>query len=323
MALPYALAAYLTRGRSHRWPNAVVDHRAAAIHWGSKNLEFISIVYPPLPTGIAAVLPGGPLVLAFAGAVAAGLVLQTLWHRLSALGLPWWASAAVLAGTGATPVFAVTAVSDLGRLVCVSLLVVAIAGLLRFAVRGEPGGGFQAGLALGVAAACDLATAVYAVAVGAATPLIARHRYRGARNSVPAAALVVLFPTVVCLGGWAFLEWRYTRTVFHTVVAHPHPAAVVVAALAVAATPVYWLSAALQLRRRSMAGLVLALPLVGLVVNALVGLADAGSAADRVVLTLVGAVALPARPSRRLALLIAAAAVAQAAIGWVVLVPRP
>lgn len=325
--MPYLIVAFLTADPAGAGPNAALDRHASLIRWGASDLAFVHELYPPVPTALAGLLPGGVLALAIAGALVAGIVLHVLWERLVLLGQPRWVIAPVLVAIGAAPAYALTAVDDLAAFVSLALLMTAIAGVLAFAGNGDTGGGFQAGLALGVAAVCNLAAVGYALALSVAAPMIARHRYRGVPHSVRATMLVVLFPTVAGLGGWAFLEWRYTREVFHTVrensdllrFRHGFPAAAVDAltatAGAVAQTPLFLVAAAVLVLYRPLAALALALPVVGLLIGTLAGFPTTDEQ-NCLLLMLVGAMSLPMRPSRPAGVLFAVAAVVQLAVAW-------
>jgi hypothetical protein len=326
--VPYLVLAGWVGGTGSRdGGNAALDRHAANIRWGAGDLAFVHEMYPPLPTGFAGLLPGGPTALAVLGALGAGFVLHFLWQRLVESEVPGWATGPVLAGVAAAPAFALTAVHDLAAFASLALLMAAIAGVLAFAVDGDTGGGFRAGLALGVAAACGLAAVVYAGALGLAAPLIARHRFRGVRYSMRATVLVLLFPTVANVGGWALLEWRYTREVFHTVRADgglfgfragPGPAvldALSATGLAIAHTPLFLVAVAVLVLVRPVAALALALPVVGLLVTTLVGIPTTAEQ-NTVILALVAAMAIPPRPSRRVAGVFAVSSVLQLALAW-------
>jgi len=274
------------------------------------------------------VLPDAAVTLACLGALCAGVVLGLAAERLRQLRLPWWTAVPVLLSLGATPLFWLTATRDLAGFAGLALLASAIAGVLRFTFNGETQGGFRAGLALGAAAAFDLAALGYSVVLGLVASLVARLRHRGVPHLTHAVTLVVLFPTAASIAGWLFLEWRFTGSVFYTgpqqgrlfAFADGVPTAaldaVVGTVVAAALTPLLLIAFAVLIRTRPARAVLLALPVAGLALSTFVGLWSA-QGRDQVILALVAAMALPARPGRRLAVVVAAAALCQLALCWV------
>ena len=287
-------------------PNIELDRRGDLIEWGGSDLSFVRDLFPPLPVGLAGALPGGPVVLGVVGAILAAVALEFLVERLRRRGFPWWFSTPVVIGIGAVPVYGRTATTDLATFAGLVLLLFAIAGLLEFTGLGDTGGGFRAGLALGIGVACDLTVAVYALGIGVMAPLIAR---RAAPYATQAAMLVLLFPSCAALTGWAFLEWRFSGGAFHAVELQAG-GSVLPTLSALALSPVFLLSAAVLVRRNAAAAIALLIPVLGLMVSDALGLSH-GRGTAMIVLALIGAFTIAPDPSRNLARLYALAVVLQ------------
>ncbi len=190
-------------------------------------------------------------------------------------------------------------------------LVLALDGFMRFVFLGQTHGGFQAGLAIGVAGLCDPTAVIFAIGFTVAAPLIAHHRYRAERHAGRATAAVLLFPTVAGIAGWIFLCWRFTssplgwlREVAPALWGNGGSVAALTTALTqtakpLALTPIFVLALILlSARRRFLPALGIGLPLVCIVIAKWIGLVFAGLSIA-VVLGIVGIVSLPSRPSRR------------------------
>ncbi|AGZ38810.1 hypothetical protein [Actinoplanes friuliensis] len=316
IALPYVLLA-IFRGVGPDTPNAKLDRLGSEIKWGSSDLGFVRDMYPPLPSGIAGALPGGRLALGIAGALLAAFVLEFLITRLRRRQHPWWLIAPVIIGIGAMPVYARTAIDDLATFAGLAALIFAVAGLLEFTGLGDTGGGFRAGLALGIGVACDLNVAVYAVAIGVAAPLIARRRYQGIPYATQAAMLVLIFPACAALTGWAYLEWRFSGGAFHAVhLVGGGTDGLTATLLAIATSPVFLLSAVILLRQNAAAAVALAIPVLSLMISTGLGLTNGGGT-DHIVLALIGAFTIAANPSLTVIRLYALAVVIQVGLGSV------
>ncbi|MBM6404437.1 hypothetical protein JQN72_09310 [Phycicoccus sp. CSK15P-2] len=330
LSLPYLALAWLVveRGVSSRL-NAATDEAGAAVEWGASTFGWVSEAYPPIPVGIAGVLPWGTAALSVVGALAAGPLLHSLVERLVRRDVPVPLVVLLIASVALTPLFGYLATEDLSGFLALALLVVALEGFLRFVTEADTEGGFQAGLLLGVAAACDVSSVVFALLLGASAPFVARARYRGVPAAGRATAAVLAFPAVAALLGWAFLEWRFSGTVLDSVL----EAATVEhsgdnlgeAAVHVARTtlhlPLFYVCGALLTVRRPAALIAYLMPLPGLVVAAWLGL-HTGAGATVVILSGLALLAVPARPSRGVALLLGVAAVAQVVVVWLVVTPN-
>ena len=327
-ALPYVAIAIRAHQRGFLdGANAALDHSAGQIRWGSANLSFIGHITPPLPIALAGLLPGS-LGLALVGALAAGVVLEAIGARLAERYLPLPVAALVLIGFGGSPSFAFTATTDLRSFMALTFLALAIDGFLRFALKAETHGGFQAGLALGLASLCDPVAIVCAIGFAAAAPLIARSRFRGEPAVGRATAAVLLFPTVAGCIGWSFLCWRFSGNGldwlhleaptlgFHNGPWYQLSHAVTGLERPVLLTPIYLLALVILIARRHPAiAAGITLPLACAVIAQTIGLQFSGLWLA-VLLGVVGAMSLPRRPGPWLVTAIVAAALAGPALKW-------
>jgi len=215
IAVPLTAFALILLGRSGAGPiNTLLLGRGALAR--SLGFDGVRFAYPPIPTFVAS-LVRGPELLVLAGclfgAFAGLVVVERLWSRA----LPLWLDVLLIIAIMAAPATWYVITQDTAALMGLSLLIVAIDGFERFAMEGETLGGFVTGLALGAAVLCDPAAVVYALTLTAAAPLIAISRYRGERGVTTATLLVFAFPAFAALASWAFVEWRFTGSAFHTV----------------------------------------------------------------------------------------------------------
>jgi hypothetical protein len=326
-ALPYVVIAVRVYGSGYRdTANTTLDQQSALIHWGSSDLSFLPHVYPPLPTAVAALLPNA-MALGIVGALAAGGMLQTLTARLVQHGYPVPAALLLAVALAGSPSFALTATTDLASFMGLAFLVFSLDGFIRFVFRGQTHGGFQAGLAIGAAGLCIPSATICALGFAAAAPLLARHRYRG-QKAGRATACVLLFPTVAGILGWIFLCWRFAGSPLGWLrqaapglwggagsLDHLHTALTTVG-LPLLLTPVFLTAVVLlALRRRALQALGICLPLACIIVALWLGLPFPATAVA-VILGVVGLVALPVRPSRRLLTIILLIALAGLAAKW-------
>ena len=329
LAEPYALLVLVADARGIASPeNLRLERAGELVDWGADEFTWVAQAYPPVPTALASLLPGGVVMLGFVGAVCAGVILQVLWERMHQRSVPAVPMALLLLSVGATPAFLFSSTHDLAAFLGMSLFTVALAGLLRFAVDGDTEGGFQCGLALGVAAMCDPATAIFAVLLGIAAPLVAWRRYRGEPGAVSATFAVVLFPTVAAFAGWAFLEWRFTGGAYASIRTDPlfldFPGGVLATLVReigwmvqrLAITPVYVVVAVLLVARRRTAFLVPILPPLAVLLTQFLGL-HLATGQGLVILATAALMIVPADPSRRVQFALALAAVYQVTLAWI------
>ena len=328
LSTPYIALAITAYGRGFAdSANTVLDRRSHLIHWGSSDLSFVGHVYPPLPTAIASLLPNA-MALGIVGAIAAGGMLEAIGHRLGARGYPVWATMILLAALGASPSFALTATTDLASFMALMFLALALDGFMRFVFMGQTHGGFQAGLAIGIAGLCDPTAVIFAVGFALAAPLIAHQRYRAERHAGRATAAVLLFPTIAGIASWIFLCWRFTssplgwlRAIAPALWGDGGTVGALSTALSQSTkplllTPMFVLAVVLLAgRRRLLPALGICLPLVCIVVAKWIGLVFSGLSIA-VVLGIVGIVSLPARPGRRVLVVIVSVAALGIAAKW-------
>jgi hypothetical protein len=308
--------------------NQRLESAGQIIDWGSDDLAFVSQLYPPIPTAIASILPGGALTLGFVGALCAGVLLQVVWERLRRRRVPRLLTAALLLSVGATPAFLYAATQNLPAFLGLALFAVALAGFLRFAVEGDTQGGFQCGLALGLAALCDPATIVFAAVFGVAAPFVAWQRYRAEPGAVPATCAVVVFPAAAAFAGWAFVEWRFTGGAFATLRRDPalldFPGGAGRTAVRelrwvvqrVVITPVYTVAAVLAVSRRRDLAVAPWLPLMAVFLVQFLGI-HLANGQPLVILGTVAVMFLPAGLPRATQIAVGAVALLQVALAWV------
>jgi hypothetical protein len=277
--------------------------------------------YPPIPTFLASVLPGGLLTLALVSSLLAGVAMASLWNRLQSRSTSLPLSIALVASLALAPAVLYGATQDIAAFAGLAFLIVALDGFTRFIIDRDTRGGFQAGLMLAFAFGCDPIALVYAAALAAAAPLLARTRFRSEPGAAMATASVLIFPVAAAAGAWAFLEWRFTGAAFAAVADHGtflHFSHGVLHGLLLAVrhtasmalhVPVYLAVGALLALRKPIAVAGYAVPLAGLVVAEWIGL-QYSSVTAFMLLAAVAIVTAPARPGRvATRLLVAAAAV--------------
>jgi hypothetical protein len=287
----------------------------------------LSWAYPPVPTFLASVAPGGALTLALVSSLLAGVAMASLWERLRQREAPLALTVVLLASLAAVPGALYGATQDVAAFAGLAFLILAFDGFVRFVVDRETRGGFQAGLMLAFSFGCDPIALVYAAALAGAAPLLARARYRDEPDAAIATASVLVFPVVAAASAWAFLEWRFTGGVFGTVhhngtvfhfpdgVIRGFGIAVRDTTATVLRVPVYVVVGALLFARKRMAVAGYALPLAGLVLADWIGLTYTDITAF-MLLAAIAIVTVPSRPSRTTVGLLVAASALQVGIGF-------
>jgi hypothetical protein len=328
LAMPYAVVVIVASRRDIvSEPNLRLERAADAIDWGADDLGFVTEIYPPIPVAIANVLPGDVWWLGLVGAACAGVVLQVLWERLHQREVPAWLTVLLLASVGLTPAFLYSSTQDLVVFLGMALFAFAIAGMLRFAVEGDTEGGFQCGLAFGVAAMCDPATFVYAIVAGIAAPLVASRRYRNEPGAAAATLAVILVPTVSALAGWTFLVWRFTGELFSPLPDDPafldFPGGVLdtirregwIRLQSLVIMPVFLVTVAAIARRRPIALGAHALVILAILVTQVLGI-HLGSGQGLVIIACIGVLTVATNPGPTMRVALGVAACAQIVLNW-------
>jgi hypothetical protein len=292
-------------------------------------LSGIDHAYPPVPTVLAGVLPGGTTCLAVVAAVAAGAAVQLAISRLVERRIRPLLAGILAAAVLALPGIWFEATQNPGSFLGLAFLVVAIDGFIRFVARADTLGGFSAGLMLALAFLCDPIALVYAAGLAVAAPRLVSHEFRQLPGVNQATISVLLFPVATAMLTWAFFEWRATGSVYATMDLHRGWAglstdplgrfgdSVALAAEAVVRAPLYLAVGALLFRRRRAVAAGYALVAGGLAVSASLGFERSTSFA-LALLTLVAIYTTPRRTSGGEERLLALAAATQivAGFGW-------
>jgi len=284
--------------------------------------------YPPIPTFLASVLPGGALTLALISSLLGGVAMASLWDRLARRRVSMPLTVALLASLALVPAVLYGATQDLAAFAGLAFLIVALDGFVRFIVDRDTRGGFLAGLMLAFAFGCDPVALVYAAALAASAPLLAHARFRSEPDAATATASVLVFPVAAAASAWAFLEWRFTGSAFATVIDQStlfHFSDGVLRGFGLAVwdtasialhTPVYLAVGALLFVRRPITVAGYAIPLAGLVAAQWIGLQYSEVTAF-MLLAAIAIVAVPSRPGRRASRVLIGACAAQVVMGVV------
>lgn len=210
-ALPLIALAVVADGRGYlSGDHQRLEEQADAVVDGGAALGGLDHAYPPVPTFIAGVLPGGELALSVVAALFAGVVVHVLAERLVLRRVPALVAIPLLLTLVAAPAAAYLAAENLPAIAVTALFALAIDGFSRFVVDQDTEGGFVAGLSVALAVGFDQIALLLAVALAVAVPSIAGARYRAEPGSAVATLAVVLFPILFVSAAWTFLEWRFT-----------------------------------------------------------------------------------------------------------------
>lgn len=165
------------------------------------SVETVRMLYPPITTLLAVIVPGGVVGLGVVGALVAGFLLQRLieWSlRQRETGID--ATALVLV-VGGTPLFAFLATTNLEVFLGLALFALGMIDLVRFVVFANTQAGFRAGL-LFAAAALTAPAFAFSILIAACVAPFLPHSREGSRVGV---ALTLAFPTVAAFGSVAIL----------------------------------------------------------------------------------------------------------------------
>lgn len=182
-----------------------LENQAALTRAGGRGLDGLRHAYPPIPTFLAILLPGGALGVAVVAALLAGASLHALVERLVLRGVPWPLIAVMTSAVVLAPAVWFQVIDGIGTFMALIFLVLALDGYLRFTVRDDTLGGFRTGTMLALAFLCDPLALVYGVVLVAAAPQLAPKAYRAEPGAIRAIACVLLFPTIAALFSWSFL----------------------------------------------------------------------------------------------------------------------
>jgi len=302
--------------------------QAEAVRAGGAELAGLGSAYPPAPTLLAAVVPGGALGLSVVASLFAGVTLHLTWAQLVRRGFPTWFVVCLLPPLFAVPAVAYLASQSVAGIATLSLLAVALQGFVQFTVNRDTEAGFVTGLALAVAFTFDPIAVLYAVALGAATVFVARERFRTEVGSAVAATVaVILFPTLFAVLAWTFLEWRFAGVVFDTIATNPDiltfpkgvfpglAAAAVTVGAALLHVPLYLAVGLLYAVRRPVALIGYAVAVPASIVAVWTGLRYTPVTAY-VLFTLVALMSVPRDSGRRTSAALAVVALAQLVLAW-------
>lgn len=209
-ALPFMAMAALAHGALFVSNSHATTTAKALLAIDRGRLEFLGFTYPPLPFLLALPKPT-PLLLAFEGALFGGATVVALWHALDHGEVPRWMRGAVVLAAVGSPAYVFLATQQVGDVAAMLLVLWAWAGFQRFIFEDRTTTGFAAGLLLGTAFYFSFTAMVYAVLIAALTPAyLSMRRAREDRGAETLArAWAVLFPTLVALGSWTYLNWLF------------------------------------------------------------------------------------------------------------------
>lgn len=279
-------------------------------------------VYPPAPIVLSILVGASATGLAVLSSMLAGTALHAAWERMVQRGVPYPTQIALIGSVTLIPSVWYLASQDVATIGGLTMLVIALAGFIRFVFSGDTVGGFTAGLFMAAAFLFDPAALAYAITLALATPLLAAGRDYREPGSIRALISVLCFPIVAVFLGWAFLEWRFDGTAFAFVTSDLGLFQFETSALADLGTavagvaqdvlfvPVYLVVAFLLIMRRPIAGLGFLIPVAGLVLVRWSGLFYS-PAATLVLLTLLAMVSAPYEQTRLTRWLLPLAATAQ------------
>lgn len=190
-------------------PNQQLLVHLSTVSWDRADPEWVGQIYPPVTTLLAAVIPGGRLGLAIAGAVVAGVFLQKLAEIMVQRRFPVATIVILTLAVGANPLFAYTAVENLPAIVGLACFGLAASDLVRFVAWRNTRAGFRAGILLMVAMLSDLGGVLYVLTVAIATPFLHLGR-KGQPGARWANVLVVVYPTLSALSAILLINWVFT-----------------------------------------------------------------------------------------------------------------
>lgn len=165
------------------------------------SIETVGMLYPPITTLLAIIVPRGALGLGIAGALVAGFLLQRLAEWSLRQGRSGADAALLAILVGGTPLFAFLATTNLEVFLGLTLFAVGMIDLVRFVVFANTQAGFRTGL-LFAAAALTAPAFVFSILIAACVSPFLPHSRHGSRVGT---ALTLAFPTVAAFGSVAVL----------------------------------------------------------------------------------------------------------------------
>ena len=334
-SLPYLVVAIATtRGDELRvTPNQELIDRLARIRWDRADVTWVGDIYPPMSTLLAAVIPGGRLGLAIAGALIAGVFLQKMLEIMVHRRFTVTLTTLLLLALAANPLFAYTATENLPAFLGLAFFGLGVGSIVRFVAWGSTQSGFRAGILLMLAVLSDLSGLVYVLTAASAAPFLrlGRHGQPGARA---ANVLVIVYPTLAALAALVALNLVFLRDPLgavgdQLVQGIPERFAALGPSLlspggALIAAPVLSAWVVALIVRRPGAILVSSLVFAAILAADVLGLVPPSSAGTTFILMTLLAIALIPTPRRRLLIaLVDLVAVLQIAIAWTAAVNTP
>lgn len=330
LAVPYLLVAWTAAATNSATridtPNQQLLDHVATIPWDRADPEWIGMVFPPISTLFATLLPGGRAGLAIAGALVAGIFLQKMIEIMVQRRLFPSTIVILTLAIGANPLFAYTALENFPAFLGLAFFGIAASDIVRFVAWRNTRSGFRAGMLLMLATLSDLSGIVYVLTSAAAAPFLrlARSDEKGARG---ANVLVIVYPTLSAVAAILFIAFVFTGnalTPVGTALVEGNAARLaalgplfssVNGLLLVAPVLSAWLIALIVRRPGSI--IVSTLVFVAVLGAFVGGLIPPGSAGNTYILMVVMAIALiPAAKTRATTIMVDVVAVLQIVIAW-------
>lgn len=335
-SVPFLIAAFLSSanptplGASR---NAQLAEHVLSIPWNSVDATWLSTIYPPISSLLAAVMPGGRLGLGILGALLAGVLLQRVLTILVQRRVPKSTTIILMLALAGNPLFFFMAIENLPAFLGLAFFGNALTHVVRFVVWGNTQSGFRAGLLMMLAALSDLSGLLYVATAALASPFLQHSRAHqpGARR---ANVLVIVYPTLGALASIILLN-----LIFLGRPAGPLGQELIQGSgerlstlVGIFGTPTGWLLLApvvsawmiALIVRRPGAIIVSSLVFLALLGAYVVGLLPPGSAGNTYIMMILLAIALiPTARTPITNILVDVVAVAQILIAWMTAIDRP
>ena len=335
-SVPFLVAAFISAAN----PTPLADSRNAqlveqvgGIPWNSVNASWLSDIYPPLTTLLAALTPGGRLGLGIVGALAAGILLQRILTILVQRRVPLSTTIILMIALAGNPLFFFMAVENLPAFLGLALFGIGLADVVRFVNWGNTQSGFRAGLLLMLAALSDLSGLLYVATAALAAPFL-RHRRAHQPGVRGANVLVIVYPTLGAFGSMILLNLIFLGRPFGPLGQQLMAGAGerFVRLIDVFGTPTGWLLVAPVLCawlialivKRPGAIIVSSLVFLALLGAFVLGLVPPGSAGNTYIMMILLAIALiPTARTPATTTMVDLVAIVQIVIAWLTAVDRP